>query len=116
MRIGCPLQNNQCHFELRSNRGHFEHWMQGKAISGGFDYYWGNYNATITIELHVEMATVGRSLYYGEKPFTGKGHHCYEKEYYVTLGNTYRVVTIVMNKERNRILETATSTSAQVKY
>ncbi|GBK61283.1 Uncharacterised protein [Chlamydia abortus] len=40
----------------------------------------------------------------------------FEKEYYVTSGNTYRVVTTATIKERNRILETATSTSAQVKY
>lgn len=89
---------------------------KGHATAGGYVYYLGDYDSTLTIELQRQNGNGWSVVKSWEKSFTGKGHHSFEKEYYVTSGNTYRVVTIATIKQGNKILETATSTSSEVKY
>ncbi|PTQ55194.1 MAG: hypothetical protein BSOLF_2932 [Candidatus Carbobacillus altaicus] len=76
----------------------------------------GDYDSTLTIELQRQNGNGWSVVKSWEKSFTGKGHHSFEKEYYVASGNTYNVVTTATIKQGNKILETATSTSSEVKY
>lgn len=87
----------------------------GKSISGGYVYYSGNYDSTLTIELQRFNGTSWSVVKSWSESFSGRGYHSFEKEYYVTSG-TYRVVTTATIRNGNRVLETASSTSAQVTY
>lgn len=88
----------------------------GKAFSSGFVYYNGNYNSTLKIELQRRNGSRWTTVKSWEESFTGKGHHSMEKEYYVTSGHTYRVLATATIKQGTKVLETATRTSAEVKY
>ncbi|GIQ63401.1 hypothetical protein PACILC2_19690 [Paenibacillus cisolokensis] len=88
----------------------------GKAVASGFVFYTGNYNSTLTIELQRLNGSSWTTVKSWSESFTGKGQHSIEEEYYVTSGHTYRVLTIVAIKSGSTVLETASSTSAQVSY
>ncbi|MDU7477791.1 MAG: hypothetical protein E7L01_31295 [Paenibacillus macerans] len=88
----------------------------GKAVSSGNVYYPDSYDSTLSIELQRKNGSKWSVVKSWSESFTGKGSHSLEEEYYVTSGNTYRVVTTAKIKDGNKILETATRTSSEVTY
>ncbi|RRJ66051.1 hypothetical protein EHV15_26395 [Paenibacillus oralis] len=88
----------------------------GKAVSSGYVYYPDAYDSTLSIELQRKNGSNWSVVKSWSESFTGKGSHSLEEEYYVTSGNTYRVVSTAKIKDGSKVLETATRTSSEVTY
>lgn len=88
----------------------------GGAISSGNVYYSGAYDSTLSIELQRKNGSEWSVVKSWSESFTGRGSHSLEEKYYVTSGNTYRVVATALIKDGNKVLETATATSSEVTY
>ncbi|MNP63429.1 hypothetical protein D3C76_1588260 [compost metagenome] len=79
-------------------------------------YYSGAYDSTLSIELQRKNGSEWSVVNSWSESFTGRGSHSLEEKYYVTSGNTYRVVATALIKDGNKVLETATVTSSEVTY
>lgn len=88
----------------------------GKAISNGYVDFDGDHDLTLTIELQRSTETGWSEVKSWSESFTSGNYHSLEKDYYVTSGHTYRVVTTATIRDGSTVLETGTSTSQEVTY
>ncbi len=88
----------------------------GKAISNGSVHFIGDYSLTLSVELQRSDGTGWSEVKSWGEFFDIGNYHSIEKEYYVTSGHTYRVVTTATIKDGSTVLETGTSISSEVSY